>query len=39
MKKTTLESFAISKEDFKNYFKGEKVINKSDYEKYMKSKE
>lgn len=38
MEKTTLESFAISKEDFKNYFNGEKVINKKDYEEYIKFK-
>lgn len=31
-----LKEIAISKEDFKKYFNGKKIIDKKDYEEYMK---
>lgn len=38
IKLRTLDEFIISKDDFKNCFNSKKIINKKDYEEYIKSK-
>lgn len=34
----TMKEFIISKEDFKNYFNGRSIINKNEYQEYLKLK-
>lgn len=33
-----MKELIISKEDFKNYFNGRKIINKKEYQEYLKTK-